>query len=255
MSDPLPPSPPVIVGAVGGSGTRVVTRLIRSAGVFMGSRLNEAEDSEPVMAFYDEWLRPYLEGGGELPPGDRRAAEARFREALREHLAGHGGSRAWGVKVPRNILALPLWHDRFPGLRFVHVVRNGLDMAYSEDRNQLRMFGDLILSREEQQRIDPVRESAYWRRVNLEAAAFGESQLRGLYLRLRFEDVCADPTGAYARLCEFLELSKPATRPRRATRSIAAPATIDRWMEHPEHEVAEVVSAGRQALERFGYLS
>jgi hypothetical protein len=207
------------------------------------------------MAYYDEWLRPWLEGGGELPPADRDRAETRFRDSLRDHLAGRrDGEGGWGVKVPRNLLALPLWLELFPELRFVHVVRNGLDMAYSADRNQLRMFGDLFLSEEEQRRPDPVREIAYWRRVNVRAADFAAARLGDRHLTLRFEDVCADPRRAYSLLCEFLRVPKPATRPRKAVRGIATPPTIGRWREHPEQEVAELKAAGRPALERFGYL-
>jgi hypothetical protein len=247
-------SAPVIVGAVGGSGTRVVARLISKAGVYVGARLNEAEDSEPIMAFYDAWLRRYLEAGCQLPDDERNAAESMLRERLREHLAGRVDSaQPWAIKVPRNILALPLWFELFPAFRFVHVIRNGRDMAYSTDRNQLRMFGDLILGEKEQGLPDAVREVAYWRQVNLAAADFGESRLGDRYLTLRFEDVCDDPKRAYRRLCEFLELRRPATRPRKATQGIDSPPTLGRWKERPRDELAAITAAGGRALERFGY--
>jgi hypothetical protein len=34
-----------------------------------------------------------------------------------------------------------------PWANFIHVIRNGFDIAYSSDRNQLRWFGDLISER------------------------------------------------------------------------------------------------------------
>jgi hypothetical protein len=251
---PLSP-PPIIVGAVGGSGTRVLTRLIHRAGVFVGSRLNEARDSEPIMEFYDGWLRGYLESGGRQEEGERQAAESKLRECLRDHLASRSmDTQPWAVKVPRNILALPFWHALFPNLKFIHVIRNGFDMAYSSDRNQLGLFGDLILSEAEQLQPDPVRQVAYWRAVNLDAARFGEETLSERYLVLRFEDICSEPRWAYRRVCEFIGLRKPATRPWRAILEVGIPSTIGRWRGRPEDELAAIETAGQPALERFGYL-
>ncbi|HYM00749.1 MAG TPA: hypothetical protein VEZ90_17470, partial [Blastocatellia bacterium] len=34
---------PVVIGAVGGSGTRVISKIARSVGYFIGTHLNEAE--------------------------------------------------------------------------------------------------------------------------------------------------------------------------------------------------------------------
>jgi hypothetical protein len=162
-------------------------------------------------------------------------------------------TQPWAVKVPRNILALPFWHALFPNLKFIHVIRNGFDMAYSSDRNQLRWFGDLILSEAEQLQPDPIRQVAYWRAVNLDAAHFGEETLGERYLVLRFEDICSDPRWAYRRVCEFTGLRKPA-RPWRAILGVRTPSTIGRWRGRPEDELAAIETAGQPALERFGYL-
>ena len=51
---------PIIIGAVGGSGTRIFTKIIRYAGIYMGSDLNEAEENEDNKSFYRAWLPLYL---------------------------------------------------------------------------------------------------------------------------------------------------------------------------------------------------
>jgi hypothetical protein len=244
-------STPTLVGALGGSGTRVVARLLRRAGLYMGSDLNEAEDSEPVMGFYDVWLRRYLERDGAL--GDEAAVAQRdLDRALGRHLAGlRDRSRAWGVKVPRSILMLRFWHDVFPELRFVHVVRSGLDMAYSDDRNQLWMVGDLLLESEERALDEPERAMAYWQRVNLQAADYGEQHLAQRYLRLRFEDVCARPLEAFARLCELVG-SRPGTASG-VEEVVVPPSSLGRWRGRPAAEVERLREIGALGLRRFGY--
>jgi hypothetical protein len=50
---------PIVIGASGGSGTRVIARVLQRADVFMGSDLNAAVDSLPIAAFLDLWVNVY----------------------------------------------------------------------------------------------------------------------------------------------------------------------------------------------------
>ena len=67
--------------------------------------------------------------------------------AVARHLAPLGGRpRPWGWKHPHSLLLLPLLVDAWPRLRFVHVVRDGRDMAFSANRNQLaggKLYGPM----------------------------------------------------------------------------------------------------------------
>ena len=245
---------PVLVGALGGSGTRVVTRLLQHAGIFMGSDLNGAGDSEPVMGFYQKWLRRYLECGAILTAVERDTAQADLALALEHHRAGlDGGNQAWGVKVPRNILMLPFWHEMFPKPRFVHVIRSGLDMAYSKDRNQLRMVGDLILNQDELGLPDPLRAIAYWQRVNLLGADYGETKLGSRYLRLRFEDLCARPSQTDDRLRRFVGSFPSPASSAFIKREVVPPASLGRWRQHPHSETDRLREHAKEGLHRFGY--
>jgi hypothetical protein len=220
----------------------------------MGSHLNEAEDSEPLMSFYGVWLRRYLACRGELPRPDRDAARTMAEQALARHLESRPDTAAlWGAKVPRTILMLPFWHELLPELSFVHVVRNGLDMAYSTDRNQLRMAGDLVLPFEERRHPDAPRAIAYWQRVNLMAADFGETVLGPRYLRLRFEDVCARPGWAFERLRGLLGRRSDSTPPDVIEKEVQRPPSIGRWRTHPAPEIERLRELGVVALRRFGY--
>src|SRR5438874_959876 len=51
-------SPPVVIGAVGGSGTRALVQVLRKAGWFMGGRVDSRnQDSLPIACFLTKWLR------------------------------------------------------------------------------------------------------------------------------------------------------------------------------------------------------
>ena len=51
---------------------------------------------------------------------------------LLEHCAALEPGRPWGWKEPRSIYLLPFFHRHLPALRFLHVVRDGRDMALSD---------------------------------------------------------------------------------------------------------------------------
>lgn len=207
----------------------------------------------PFVRFYRDWGRVCLGSGGRLPDDDRSAGAA-FFDSLDEHLSGVPGSEVpWAVKVPRNLLFMRLWSELFPHLRFVHLVRNGLDMAYSSDSNQLRLYGDLVLTADERRYPAPLKAIAYWSRANLAAAAFGDERLGPRYTCLRFEDLCAEPGRAVPDLLDRLDISDRSGLAA-AVAEVRRPVTIDRWRTRPPSEIEAVVGVGHAALERFGYL-
>jgi hypothetical protein len=179
--------------------------------------------------------------------------EERMRADLAEVLAGHlaasEGGR-WGWKEPRSILLLPFFARALPGMRFVHILRDGRDMAFSKNQNQPRRHGKAFLGSEEE--LDSPSDSiTLWTEVNLAAASFGESELGDRYLRIRFEDLCATPEPVIAELLGFLELTGD---PAELASEVQAPPTIGRWRGEDAAVVAELERIARPALERFGYI-
>ena len=123
-------------------------------------------------------------------------------------------------------------------------------MAYSNDGNQLRMFGDLLLTDVEQELPRPLRAMAYWNSANLRAAQRGEVLFRERYHVLRFEDLCLRPAETILALTSFtggdVDVAKASTE-------VNVPSTIERWRDHPASETLELLKLGRPALEHFGY--
>jgi hypothetical protein len=245
-------SDPLVIGAIGGSGTRVFSKICRHTGVFMGGHVDQQEDSQPLSRFYCEFASEYLAANGRLDDRQREQTSAFLADRLREHLEGlPAPDHPSGIKNSRSILMLPFWHERFPAMRFLHVIRNGLDMAYSEQQNQIRRHGDAILGRDID-RPGPERAMLWWARVNGAAADYGEAKLGDRYLRVRLEDLCAAPKRTVRSLFAFVQSEGPM---KAAVREVTTPQTLGRWRERPQSEVVQLTALGEAALKRFGYLS
>ncbi len=246
VPDPTAP-PPSIMGATGGSGTRVVARVARRAGLFIGTNLNPAEDWLDVAAYYDRWINPFLQ----QQAGIETQMSEELLTLLREHRAGDDGTR-WGWKEPRSIFLIPFLARVLPGLRFVHVVRDGRDLAFSKNQNQVRKHAWAVLGpAPAEPDISPPRSIALWNAANLAAADAGESELGERYLRIRFEDLCAEPEAAVARVLDFLELRGDAAE---LAQEVEPPPTLGRWRKADRELVRRLEEIATPALTRFGYL-
>ena len=253
LPDELSANGPVVIGATGGSGTRVVARVARRAGMYIGVDLNDAEDARPLGAFVRRWIDPYMIDR-ETPawPATEAAMRRRLEEAVRVHcgpLATTPGP--WGWKVPRSIFLLPFLDAQFPSMRFVHVVRDGRDMAFSDNQGQLRTYGSGILKSEELGWDVPQRSMALWNRVNLAAADYGERTMGQRYLRFRLEDLCLDPVQSVARLLDFVQLDADAASIARF--EVLSPSSLGRWRSYDPVLLADLQRIGGAGLHRFGY--
>jgi hypothetical protein len=248
---------PLVIGATGGSGTRVVARIAKHAGYNLGSRLNSAEDALEFYPFHENWINPFVlaqrQGRAMTPWQSVRMKEA-FHAAVARHIpeAERRGT-CWGWKAPRTIYLLPFLHAQFAQLKFIHLLRDGRDMALSPNQNQLRKHGCAALScRERLFQSTAQRSILLWERINLRAADHGESALRENYLRVRFEDLCANPLAATTQIANFL--GAPIDPEPIARTEIRPPKSLGRWRDCSPRIISQLETAGASALRRFGYL-
>lgn len=250
-------SAPLVIGATGGSGTRVVARLAQRAGYNLGANLNASEDAVAFRSFHDSWINRFVaaeQSGHSLSAGAATQMEHGFQSALAEHLSGAITEELrWGWKAPRTIYLLPFIHSRFPDCKFIHVLRDGRDMAFSKNQNQLRKHGRAVLKWNERWlNPRPLRSILLWQRVNLLAGEYGEMQLKENYLRVRFEDLCYEPARAIERIANFLGVEMDTKSAVQA--EISPPVSIGRWRREPLHLVARLERAAAISLRKFGYL-
>jgi hypothetical protein len=265
MSRPIEYSPPVVVFGTGGSGTRGLQRLLDTAGYFMGTNVNRPGDALDIAWFIRRWLTRYLAKSGWVNEMWREGSAKRFRHpmgmaadfraTIDDHREAIGRrKKRWGWKVPRTILVFPFVHELFPGMRAIHLVRDGRDMAYSANQNQANRYGRHFLDASERELPEPVRSIGFWAHVNLAAARYGEHALRERYLRLRYEDVCADPAAMASQLVDFLDSPTSVESMQEVAAAEIRPSpSIGRWRERDSDETAALDRAGGDALRAFGY--
>ena len=132
---------PLSIGGVGGGGTRVVAEIVERLGFFLGDNLNLAIDNLD----YRGVVRFLPMVPGEQYPVQERGELDEFEKRMTEALAKKSRPRhGWGWKVPPTFLFLPAFAEDFSELRYIHVIRHGLDMALSKNTRQVRIRGHLF---------------------------------------------------------------------------------------------------------------
>ena len=106
--------------------------------------------------------------------------------------AARRGARVGADKTPYHVLHLGLLAEHLPGSRFVHLLRDGRDVAPSL---ATMPFGPDRLG----------GAALYWQR-HVTAGREAGVQLPGRYLEIRYEDLVAEPAGTLAVVADFLEV-------------------------------------------------
>jgi hypothetical protein len=136
----------------------------------------------------------------ELDEDDLRAALAApgptdFPDAVRRvfaHWAAARGKARYGDKFPGYVLRIDLLAGMFPEARFVHIVRDGRDVALSS--MAIQDDDAVALALNWRSRLTAGREAG---------ARLGDAR----YLEVRYEALVADPEPVVKGLCGFLDLS------------------------------------------------
>jgi len=155
----------------------------------------------------------------------------------------------WMWKEPNTLFFLPTLFGQIAGLRYVHVVRNGLSMATSSNNFQLTNWSYLFDIAPGGR--DDVRQLVYWARANLAVTDFLDDRPEALVVS--HEQTVTDPDAVAEEISSFL--GAPVTdRTRRVIEGVRAPSDFGRTFDVPgdvlsPDEVADV----RRALDRFGY--
>jgi sulfotransferase family protein len=103
------------------------------------------------------------------------------------------GASRWGDKTPRYVMDIPLFDRLIPGSRFVHIVRDGRDVAMS--LRSVR-FGP----------NDPMGAAGFWARRVRAGRRDGGRLGAGRYAETRYEALIADPERELRAICGVLDL-------------------------------------------------
>jgi hypothetical protein len=102
------------------------------------------------------------------------------------------GKRRYGDKTPAYVLEIDRLSALFPEAVFVHIIRDGRDVAMSfVDGGWANDLGQAIL---------------YWKLQVSRGRASGKRLATGRYIEVRYEDLVADPSSVLAGICRSIRL-------------------------------------------------
>lgn len=154
------------------------------------------EEAVEVMRSVRQWGDLQIEGDEvlarfrSLPRFDSGAALRAFYEIYAERQ----GKPRWGEKTPAYVRSMRQIERVLPEARFIHVIRDGRDVALSRWK---RTLGD-------GERAPAAQVAAGWQRRIRRAQKQGKRLSH--YLELRYEDLVTDTEPNLRRICEFVEL-------------------------------------------------
>jgi hypothetical protein len=227
----------------------------------------ERDDGFDVEAFAADLLvDPAVRGNLGLSVEDVRAAldgapVLDYPDAVRRVFAFYAarqGKPRYGDKMPAYVLRMPALADLFPEARFVHIIRDGRDVALSY---QSVAWGPTTAEEA------AIRWRGNVRRGRRDGRRLGADR----YREVRYEELVADPEPVLRSLCEFLDLAwddamlhhhvaagavVAATRFPGAHQRLLLPPTrgLRDWRrDMPERDVAGFEAIAGDLLDELGY--
>ena len=268
---------PVVIGGVGGSGTRLIAQCLSELGFFIGRDLNEANDNlwftllfkrvEILTASEEEsndlieiLLKGMTGSGGftkqqtniikKLASVDREQESAkslkkRVRTLLSKKPSMKPGTR-WGWKEPNSHIVLDRLERYFCNMKYIHVVRNGLDMAHSQNQNQLKLWGRHFIGGKFD--ISPCYSLKYWCIIHRRVLDIGRS-MGANFLFLNYDRFCSNPEDGITELLEFLAVDSLKIPMASLLGLVNPPDSVGRFRRHgtgifDEEDVAYVKELG-----------
>jgi len=224
--------PSAAIGGIGGSGTRVGASLLQLCGYYIGADLNEALDNlwftllfkrrSVLMDTADDFRRLaelFFAKMANRPIGEidcaavlHRLTERGRPQHDRDWLAARASSFAepstvpsstgpWAWKEPNTHIVIDQLLAMHSDLRYIHFVRHPLDMALSDNKNQLETWGPILLDRDVT--FDAKDALAYWCAAHQRIASIlGRWPERSLLVD--FDALCETPEEHARRIAEFL---------------------------------------------------
>jgi hypothetical protein len=199
-----------------------------------------------------------------LPTGEE-IPYAAFVSGLFDLHGRSQGKRLVGDKTPRYVRHIPTLHDLFPAARFVHLVRDGRDVALSLTSWTKVVDRGGLVARHGTWAEDRISTAAlWWERLVRLGREDGEALGPGLYHELRYEALVADPASACEALCGFLGVpyaeamlaypeAAATSRSGRAFRLPPTPGLRDWRAQMPAEDVERFEAASGDLLDELDY--
>jgi hypothetical protein len=261
---------PVIIAGLGGSGTRVLAEICQCFGLYLGSDLNRASDNliYTLLLRRKTWFKKMVRQNRSFSRGlslhhkmllgkkqltlpdlaflsyavldmslhyrdDWKWPWKRMIAYLKTPAIDLDNFNGWGWKEPNSYLLIRELGDLYPGLKFIHTVRHGLDMAFSGNQRQLRAWGDLYgIPEGTALEGKPSTSLEFWVKANQQILNSGQMLGDDRYLFVSYDQLCQNPREVIDDIISFLEIEPLNKDIEKAAAVPRIPASLGRYKEH-----------------------
>lgn len=259
------PAAPVIVFCKSHSGSRLLARLMMAGGVWLGENRNESEDSAEILKIVEPFVSlyyPLFAAFFDRPDGRLMQVA---QTVLAEHLRHAPQGAPWGWKLCETGYALPFFNALFPDAWFVHLVRDGRDVAFCDHVHPANDFWRKVyfgtdrvhrwrggqIGYRAYRRQPHVFNAQHWVNSVTTARFFGASA-GARYIELRYEDIIANPLEEMRRLFGRMGM----TMDEAAVAGVAACVhgqSLGKFRRRPLRQQRAARAILSPTLEAFGY--
>lgn len=195
---------PIFIGGAGRSGTSLLRVILDShPNIMCGPEfkvLGEVTNLASLMT--SEALMPVMQAyqntNDDVTGGIRTFIDGLFAKSL-----AASGKRRWAEKTPHNVLMMPRLASVFPDAKFIHVIRDGRDVACSLIGMD---WGDPRTGQRVAYVQNIANAAAYWNQVvrtGLRDAA--HPRLAGRVMAVKYEALVSQPESTLRGLMQFLD--------------------------------------------------
>jgi len=277
----------VAIGGVGGSGTRLIADMLMRCEYYIGGSLNRAHDNlwftllfkrpgwfkqlpseKEIASTINLFVRAMTTGLSENTSESetnyiwkiaRELEDVGFRtgvdrttakQLVNSRSANFNYYAGWGWKEPNTHIFLPQIAATIPTMKYVHVIRNGLDMAAGNNQQQLHNWGKFIGVPAENSMSLASRSLEFWIAANRRAIDICERQFHERYHIINYDEFCKNPYEGVERFAEFLGVTMP-DKKMEALAQLVSPKTIGRRRRHTTGMFSETQV---EAVREFGFV-
>ncbi|MBF0239372.1 MAG: sulfotransferase [SAR324 cluster bacterium] len=249
---------PVIIMSRGHSGTRVISFACSHLGLKLGTTEGLATGDADNQTFTQKIKKLAVNNYLMVDPVNVVERDLIFfqKAVMRYHEELGSPGELWGWKFPETYLISPYVARTFPHARYLHLVRDGRDIAFKNHLTDdpTRKLGKKLLSSinalEEPHHIQAGMSWAY-QVDNFDQ--FREFIKPQQVMDMRFEDLCMYPHETISNLCEFLQLPMTDSCKTYLDTKIDT-SKVAQYKESDPALVREVESRIKDTLSRYRYL-
>lgn len=159
--------------------------------------------------------------------------------------------KEWGWKEPNTHIYIDYIIEYFQNMRYIHVIRNGLDMAFSKNQQQLYNWGAFFgLSMPKSQKEEAKVSLKYWLRANRRIYEIGEKLGSKRFSVINFEKLCLSPTQEINKIISFLNLNPNIND---LKTSYAIPKTPESMGRYQKYDLDQFDKEDLDGLNQFAY--